>query len=101
MTSRDQTGIRQYVRENAWVIVVDIAGAVLLISLLMTAAGTPALKQWMFALLTAVPVIAAINLLTSHRQPAPEAAITPPRPARHRKIHISPRPDAQRTRQAA
>lgn len=101
MTTQPRTGIRQYVSENFWVIVVDIAGALLLMSLLATAAGAPALKEWMFAMLTAVPLMAVINILTQHRQPAPEAVTIARRPAIERKIYITPRPYDQRASQAA
>lgn len=101
MTTKPKTGIRQYVSENFWVIVVDIAGALLLMSLLATAAGAPALKEWMFALLTAVPVMAVINIVTQHRKPAPEAVVMPRRPVAERKIYITPRPYDQRVSQAA
>ena len=100
MTAHPKSGIRHYVSENFWVIVVDIAGAFLLISLLLTAAGAPALKQWLFALLTIVPVMAAINVLTPRREQAPQVD-TAPRPALERKIYISPRPYAQRSKRAA
>ncbi|NNE21413.1 MAG: hypothetical protein HKN11_02275 [Rhizobiales bacterium] len=100
MTSRATAGIRRYISENIWIIVTDIFGALLLLSLFLTAAGAPALKQWMFVLLTAVPVMAAISVLTLRRQQPPQGDIAPPGPALERKIYISPRPCAQRTRPA-
>ncbi len=101
MANKTQTGIWQYLEARAWVIVVDIVGFALLLSLLLTAGGAPALKDWMFVLLTVIPVMALITMLIPPRKTQPAAAVIPARPAIERKIFIASRPYDQRAQLAA
>ena len=101
MAQQPQTGIRGHIAANFWVIIVDAVGALFLLSLLLTAAGAPALKEWMFVLLTAVPVMAMITIIWPQPKARPVASATPIRQPVERRIVISPRPCDQRAGRAA
>ena len=101
MANEPKGGIRQFIAARAWIIVVDVIGFLLLVSLLLTAGGAPALKEWMLVLLTVIPVMALVTMLVPHRKTQPVAAVKPARPAAERKIFIAPRPYDQRAPQTA
>ena len=75
-----------------WVVLVDVLGIAILIAALAAAGGAPALKDWMFVLMSCLPVAAAVMLYSTRLlKPAPQ-----PVPARgpvvERRIVIAPRP---------
>ncbi len=81
-----------------WVILADLLGIALLLSALAAAGGAPVLKEWMFVLLSCLPVAAAFMVYATHLlKPAPQPAPAV-RPVGERRIVISPRPvDSRRS----
>lgn len=100
MTANPRRGVRRWLTENFWVVLADAAGLLLLVSVLLAAGGSPALKEWLFVLLTGLPVIAAL-LLLAPRTVKPGDHCRAVQPIHERKIVICPRPVEQRTRPAA
>lgn len=81
-----------------WVVLADLLGIALLIAALAAAGGAPALKEWMFVLISCLPVAAAFMVYATHLlKPAPQP-VPAVRPVSERRIVISPRPiDSRRT----
>ena len=79
MAATPKRSITQRIGDNFWVIFADVAGLCLLTSVLLSAGGSPALKDWMFMLLTAIPALAAMNIIISRAtaQPAPQPVPVP------------------------
>jgi hypothetical protein len=98
MAASPKTGIGERFRNNAWVILADVAGISLLVAVLLSAGGSPALKEWMFMLLTAIPALAAMNIMISHLKPQPAPVPVKARVVAQRRIIIAPRPIDQRAR---
>ena len=96
MTAQSDRSICSYIKANFWIILVDLVGAGLLLSLLLTASGAPVLREFMFVLLTIVPVMAVLSIVILQR-PQPSPAPVMNKPIATRKVIICPRPIDQRS----
>ncbi len=84
-----------WIKRHFWVIFADALGVAWLISLLLAANGSPALKPVMLGLLLLVPVTGLIIMFGSHRQPRPDPKPVPIAVSQ-RTIFTTPSPQDQR-----
>ena len=93
--------LTEWLTANYWVVLADIAGFALLVAVISAAAGSPALRDWIFVLLTGLPLIAAVTLFALSRTTAKSEPTSVPVAVAERKIVITPRPVEQRVIQAS
>ena len=87
MATNRKCGIGRATGPKIWVMVADAIGLVILLA----AASSSVLGEWMFVLLTGVPVVASCILLKSPSRKS-DSTVTPvAQPVSQRRIVISPR----------
>ncbi len=101
MKTTQKNGMGQWLRPNLWIILADTIGLVLLVSVLLAASGSPALKEWLFLLLGGLPAVAILMLLAPRLARPAQDQFPAVRPINERHIVISPRPADQRSCRAA